>query len=118
MSGGYCTVCPNHCHRFDHSNIRYCYDYYTEKVAKAYYAQKEPYEKAVSRKWQAERLLSEKQQQLDAMQKDINSLMKQAQESNKRLGCIALKPNTLAETNCHDLLVASEEAEIKPGWKK
>ena len=44
--------------------------------------------------------------------------MKQAQESNKRLGCITLKPNTLAETNCLDLLVASEEAEIKPGWKE
>ena len=63
-------------------------------------------------------LLAEKQQHLDAMQKDVNSLMKQAQESNKRLGCIALKPNTLAETNCLDLLVASKEAEIKPGWKK
>ena len=118
MSGGYCTVCPNHCHWSNHSNIRYRYDYYTEKVAKTYYAQKELYEKAVSRKRQAERLLAEKRQQLDAMQKDVNSLMKQAEESNERLGCIALKPNTLAETNCLDLLVASEEAEMKPGWKE
>ena len=54
VSGGYCTVCPNRCHRFDHSIIRYCYDYYTEKLAKTYYAQKELYEKAVSRKRQAE----------------------------------------------------------------
>ena len=100
MSRGYCTVCPNRCHRFDHSNIRYCNDYYTEKVAKAYYAQKEIYEKAVSRKRHVVWSLVEKQQQLDAHQKDVNSLTKQAQESNKRLGCIALKPNTLAETNC------------------
>ena len=118
MSGGKCTVCPGHCDWTEHSNVPYRIDHYSVQVQKTYNAQKELHDKAESGKQRVERLLSEKQQQLHALEVEVYGLVKQVQDSNERLSEIALKPNPLTETDYLELLIASEEQEKKPGWKE
>jgi len=118
MSKGSCTVCPNRCLWSEHSNVPYRIDYYSEKVTKTYNSKKERHDKAKSGKQLVECLLAEKQQQHDDLQIEVYSLVKKIQESLERLREIALKPNPLTEADYLQILIASEEAEMKPGWKE
>lgn len=117
MSAGKCTVCPNKCDWSDHSNVPYRIDYSTKSVVKTYEVKKELLETAESSKERVERLLAKKQKELEDLQNDVFLLIKQVQMSNERLQDIALKPNPLTETDYLELLISSEEAEQKSGWK-
>ena len=118
MRSGYCTICPNRCHWSDHSNVPYRIDHYTETVRKTYDAKKELYDKAKSGKQRVECLLAEKQQQLSTTENEVYYLIKQVQERNGRLRCIALQPNQMTETDYFKLLITTEETEKGPGWKE
>jgi GTP-binding protein EngB required for normal cell division len=117
-SGGSCTICPNKCHWSNHSNVPYRIDYSSETVMKTYDSKKALHDKAESGKQRVERLLAEKQEELETLQYEVYRLIKQVQESNERLREIALKPNPLTETDYLELLIKSEESERKQGWKE
>jgi len=71
MSGGSCTVCPNRCRWSDHSNVPYHIKYNYDETVTKYVAKKEIYEEHESGKQRVERLLVEKQKQLDTLQIEV-----------------------------------------------
>ena len=62
--------------------------------------------------------LAEKKQQLDALEREIYPMIKKIQESKESLSELALKPNPITETDYLELLISSEEQELKTGWKE
>ena len=109
MIGGYCTVCPNRCHWTCHSNVPYRIEYYTETVVKTYDAMKEVYLKAKSENQQVEKVLAEKQKQLESMQHEMPSLISKVQAGRKRLNEIALKTGPITEMEIVVHLITSEQ---------
>ena len=118
MTSGSCRICPDKCHWTKHSNVPYLISYYTDTVTKTYEAKKELHDKAESGKERVKRVLAEKQKELEEMQFEVFSLIKQVQTCNERLREIALKPNPLTETDYLELLISSEETEQKLGWQE
>lgn len=87
-------------------------------MKKQYNSKKALLDKAETGKQRVERILAEKEQELDDLQAEVFHLVKQVQMSNERLREIALKPNPLTETDYLELLIESEEREAKLGWKE
>ena len=117
MTGGYCTVCPDHCHWSTHSAIPYRIDYYTETVVKIHDAKKELYLKAKSEKQHVEEVLAEKRKELESLEHEILSMIKKVQEGSKILNEIALKTGPMTETDISVCLITSEQEEQTSDWK-
>ena len=64
------------------------------------------------------RILAEKKQEVEDIQAELLSLTKQVQASNEKLAEIALKPNPITETDYLEILIESEQTEMKPGWQE
>ena len=114
---GYCTVCTDHCHWHEHSNVPYIFEYETVTETRTLEDLKKKYEVAQSGKNLVEGMIGKIENDLTEVHNNVLSMMFKAQQSLQRLDEIALKPNPLTRTEYLELLIESEKNEAKQGWK-
>ncbi len=118
MTNGNCHVCPEKCHWTMHKNQPYVYVIKTQKVKKTADDLKRRYEEAEGKKLSAEEIIQKCAEEFEAVQMKIISLTEVARKSIEKLNAIALRPNPLSTVDYIDVLINSEQAEARPGWKK
>ena len=122
MGGGkkkeYCRICSQHCHWSIHRNLPYVYVIVTKTVLKTAEDLKRKYEEAEGKKLTAEQLVRKSTIEFDAVQMRVLTLINQARKSIDRLNEIALRTNPLSTVDYIDILISSEKAEARPGWKE
>ncbi len=117
MSNGYCTVCPNQCHWSAHLNLPYKVESVTvtkQETAKDLYAK---YQKASEEKITHTQVLERMNDEFEAIQLVVFMTTDEVRKSLARLQVIALKPNPLSTVDYIDLLITSEEDEVRQGWR-
>ena len=113
-----CRICSQHCHWSMHSNQPYVYIIKIQTVNKTADDLKKRYEDAEGKKLTAEQLVKKCQEEFDQVQMRVLGLVDQARKSIDRLNEIALRSNPLSTVDYIDILINSEKAEAKPGWKE
>ncbi|XP_062424597.1 uncharacterized protein LOC134136684 [Rhea pennata] len=111
-----CTVCPGQCRWNTHFNQKYTFEYETVKEKQTYTQLKEQYEKAHGKMLSSKNLSEKLQQEYEDVKKSLLGLITRSSKSLQRLQKIALKPNPLSTPEYIDLLIKSEERELKPGY--
>ena len=117
-SGASCTVCPGKCGWRKHVNNPYYFELYEEEEERTSQELKMKFDAARQGKSMAEQMLRQSEHRLDQLDQLVMNMIRQAQQSLNRLGVIALKPNPLSEVEYIELMIESEKAEFKPGWKE
>ncbi|XP_022109304.1 uncharacterized protein LOC110989312 [Acanthaster planci] len=117
MSDGKCRICPGNCVWNVHFNQGYKFEYYSEKEKRTYAELEERYKDATGKKLTVEQVIRKHYDEFLSVQKCVFVLITDSHHSLKRLEEIALKPNPLSTVEYVDLLIESEKAEAKPGWK-
>merc|ERR1712048_981375 len=114
---GNCTVCPQKCHWSIHKNLPYTFEWYEEEVTKTTTALKEKYLDSKSKKSNSEQMMAGTLAEFDSTQVTLNGLISGVKDCLNKLNSIALRPNVLSQDDYIDKLIASEEAEKKPGYQ-
>nr|XP_009669300.1 PREDICTED: uncharacterized protein LOC104141623 [Struthio camelus australis] len=113
---GCCTVCPRKCCWNNHFNQKYKFEYEVVKEKQTYAQLKEKYEKAHGKVLSAKNLVEKLQEEYKEVRERLLGLITRSSESLQRLQEIALKPNPLSTPEYIDMLIKSEEHELKPGY--
>ena len=113
-----CTVCPGLCSWQKHVNNAYRFELYQESVTKTSDDLKQRYDQAIHGKTKVESMIVNIQSEIKQLNDTVFNMIRQVQQSLRRLEEIALKPNPLSEVEYIDLLVESEKQEAQPGWKQ
>ena len=112
-----CTVCPEKCTWKQHVNNSYYFEFSYEEE-RTHQELKKKFDAAQQGKSMAEQMLQESECRLAQLDELVMNMIQQIQQSINRLGEIALRPNPLSEVEYIELMIESEKAEAKPGWKK
>ncbi|XP_075779173.1 uncharacterized protein LOC102457665 [Pelodiscus sinensis] len=115
---GRCTVCSGHCDWSDHFNQKYKFDYKVVKEKRTYAQLKEKYEKASGEVLSTQNVVEKLSQEYAAVEEILMELIDKSSRSLQRLQEIALKPNPLSTLEYIDLLIMSEQQEVKPGYQE
>ncbi|XP_067387476.1 GTPase IMAP family member 7-like [Emydura macquarii macquarii] len=118
QSTGNCTVCPGKCFWNVHFNQKYKFEYKVVKEKQTYAQLKEKYEKASGEVLSTENVVEKLSQEYAEVEEILMELIDQSSRSLQRLQAIALKPNPLSTPEYIDLLIMSEEQELKPGYQE
>ena len=111
-----CKVCQRNCHWTKHVNYPYYIESYNDTETRTEMDLKRKYAKAVAGKTQVQGMIDTMEAQLGELDKNVMRMIRQVQESLKRLDDIALKPNPLTEVEYIDLLIENEKREASIGW--
>ena len=117
MTNGKCNVCPNGCHWSRHINDDHRVETQRVKVQKEYDGKKTLYHKAVKGQSNAEALISQLENEFMETQGIVLTFVAEMQRGLQRLSEIALKKDPLQQLDYLDLLIESEKAQGKPGFK-
>nr|XP_032624830.1 uncharacterized protein LOC116818201 [Chelonoidis abingdonii] len=115
---GYCTVCPGKCVWNVHFNQKYKWEYKVVKEKQTYARLKEKYEKASGEMLSTQSVVEKLSQEYAAVEEILMELIDKSSYSLQRLQAIALKPNPLSTPEYIDLLILSEQQELKPGYQE
>ncbi|XP_044860101.1 uncharacterized protein LOC123363305 [Mauremys mutica] len=115
---GYCRVCPGKCFWNVHFNQKYRWEYKVEKEKQTYAQLKEKYEKASGEVLSTQNVVETLSQEYAAVEEILMELIDKSSRSLQRLQAIALKPNPLSTPKYIDLLIKSEQQELKPGYQE
>ncbi|KAM9164504.1 uncharacterized protein ACDP82_001885 isoform 1-T2 [Pangshura tecta] len=115
---GYCTVCPGKCFWNVHFNQKYKWGYKVVKEKQTYAQLKEKYEKASGEVLSTQSVAEKLSQEYAAVEEILMELIDKSSRSLQRLQAIALKPNPLSTPEYIDLLIMSEQQELKPGYQE
>ncbi|XP_067392521.1 uncharacterized protein [Emydura macquarii macquarii] len=118
QSTGYCTACPGKCFWNVHFNQKYKFEYKVVKEKQTYAKLKEKYEKASGEVLSTKNVVEKLSQEYAEVEEILMELIDQSSRSLQRLQAIALKPNPLSTPEYIDLLIMSEEQELKPGYQE
>nr|XP_034986025.1 uncharacterized protein LOC118092263 [Zootoca vivipara] len=118
QSTGRCKICPGKCEWNVHFNQKYKFEYTTRKVIRTYEELKQKYEHASGEMMTTEKLLENLNEKYEEVKHILEELIKKSSQSLQRLQAIALKPNPLSTPEYIDLLIMSEEQELKPGYQE
>ncbi|CAI5789318.1 Stonustoxin subunit alpha [Podarcis lilfordi] len=118
QSTGRCRVCPGQCVWNVHFNQQYKFEYTTRKESRTYEALKQKYERASGELMTTEKLLKNLNEEYEEVKDILEELIQKSSQSLQRLQAIALKPNPLSTPEYIDLLIMSEEQELKPGYQE
>uniref|UniRef100_A0A8C8SII7 Fibronectin type-III domain-containing protein n=1 Tax=Pelusios castaneus TaxID=367368 RepID=A0A8C8SII7_9SAUR len=118
QSTGYCTVCPGKCFWNVHFNQKYKFEYKVVKEKQTYEQLKEKYEKASGEVLTAKNVVEKLSQEYSMVEEILMELIEKSSRSLQRLQAIALKPNPLSTPEYIDLLIMSEQQELKPGYQE
>jgi hypothetical protein len=113
-----CSVCPDKCSWTLHVNNCYRYELYEENEIRTIEDMKERYQKAQLDGKAIQDLYESLKNDFKKTQTKVYGMIHGAQQAIERLDQIALKPNPLTSVNYIELLIESEEQEVKPGWKQ
>ncbi|XP_039374464.1 uncharacterized protein LOC120394283 [Mauremys reevesii] len=118
MNGsGNCTVCPGKCVWNIHFNQKYKWRYEVKKEKKTYAELQEKYKKASDEVMTTEKVIERLYEEYTEVEEIVLTLIKRSSLSLQRLQEIALKPNPLSTPEYIDLMIMSEEQEVKPGYQ-
>ncbi|XP_044860121.1 uncharacterized protein LOC123363328 [Mauremys mutica] len=118
MNGsGNCTVCPGKCVWNIHFNQKYKWRYEVKKEKKTYAELQEKYKKASDEVMTTEKVIERLCEEYTEVEKIVLELIERSSRSLQRLQEIALKPNPLSTPEYIDLMIMSEEQEVKPGYQ-
>ncbi|XP_006038377.1 uncharacterized protein LOC102383910 [Alligator sinensis] len=118
QSTGYCTVCPGKCFWNVHYNQKYKWNYEPRKEKRTFNELKEKYEKASGEILSTKNVVEKLSQEYAAVEEILLELIDKSSYSLQRLQKIALKPNPLSTPEYIDLLIMSEQQELKPGYQE
>ncbi|XP_067391823.1 uncharacterized protein [Emydura macquarii macquarii] len=118
QSTGNCTVCPGKCVWNVHFNQKYKFEYKVVKEKQTYAQLKEKYEKASGEVLSTKNVFEKLSQEYTKVKEILMQLIDQSSCSLQRLQAIALKPNPLSTPEYIDLLIMSEQQELKPGYQE
>ncbi|KAM8967214.1 uncharacterized protein RCH25_025916 [Pelodytes ibericus] len=116
MSNGYCTVCPNKCIWNVHFNQKYKWIYENRKEKKTYDQIKANYEQASGEVMTVQKVFKTLTKEYNKVKEGVLRLIGKSYRILQHLREIALKPNPLTTTEYIDLMIQSEEQEVKPGY--
>nr|XP_025038036.1 uncharacterized protein LOC102449435 [Pelodiscus sinensis] len=115
---GCCMVCPGNCVWDVHYNQKYRWEYILKKERQTYAQLKEKYEKASGEVLSTQSVVEKLSQEYAAVEQILMDLIDKSSRSLQRLQEIALKPNPLSTPEYIDLLIMSEQQELKPGYQE
>lgn len=117
---GYCTVCPNKCHRDQHRNDDFYYEQVTLPVRKTYREMQRKYHGAHGKKTLVEyvNVIEGIEKRLRNERKEVFTTIVQVHQSLQWFDEIALKTNPLTLVEYIDLLIESEKQQATKDWKK
>ena len=115
---GECRICPRKCHWSEHKNRPYLIEYKTETETRTVEDLRKKYHRAVKEKATSEKMMKSIEESLQKVHEEVLTMIKKAQQSLRRLDEIALKPNPLTQVDYLEILIESEKAEAKSGWKQ
>ncbi|XP_075034338.1 uncharacterized protein LOC142095288 [Mixophyes fleayi] len=118
MRDGSCTQCPGKCVWNVHFNQKYKWDYVTKKEKRTYDQLKANYEAAFGEVMTVENMAKELNSEYGIMTELVYKHISNSSQSLKRLREIALIPNPLSTTEYIDLMIQSEEQDVKPGYQE
>ncbi|KYO49155.1 hypothetical protein Y1Q_0006875 [Alligator mississippiensis] len=115
---GHCTVCPGKCHWKVHFNQKYKWSYEARKEKRTFAELKEKYEKASGEVLSTGNLIEKLKEEYAGGEQLLLELIERSSHSLQRLKEIALKPNPLSTPDYINLLIVSEQRELKPGYQE
>ncbi|XP_028606134.2 uncharacterized protein LOC114607265 isoform X1 [Podarcis muralis] len=115
---GKCNVCPGRCVWKMHFNQKYLFEYKVTKEIKSYDELKRKYEDASGEAMTPEKVLGNLNQEYKEAKQALEDLIQKSSQSLQRLHQIGLKPNLLSTQEYIDLLIISEEQDLKPGCQE
>nr|XP_006137172.1 uncharacterized protein LOC102457665 [Pelodiscus sinensis] len=115
---GRCRVCPGKCVWNVHFNQKYRWEYKLVKEKRTYGQLKEKYETASGEVLSTESVFEKLSQEYAAVEQILMEFINKSSCSLQRLQEIALKPNPLSTPEYIDLLIMSEQQELKPGYQE
>ena len=113
-----CTVCPGRCKWEIHKNTPFRVTTKRATVTKTSEDLKKRYDVAQGNKVSADVLIERIGNEFIAIQNSILITANHLRNSLNHLNEIALKPNPLSALDYIDILIESEKASHKPGWKE
>ena len=113
---GYCTVCPQKCTWSAHKNLPYIYEVVTKQVKKTHEHLKQQYCDATSRLSQHDQILNGLKKDLKDQAKQILELMNKVADCQTKLATIAMKPDPFEALPFVENMMKSEMAQKKEGW--
>lgn len=115
---GFCRICPRNCIWSEHKNLPYLIKYELIVETRTLESLKKKYHKAMKKKATTKQMITVLDLALQKVHEQVLNMIKQAQQSVRRLDEIALKPNPLTEVEYIDLLIESEKRSVNPGWQQ
>ncbi|XP_034615581.1 uncharacterized protein LOC117871889 [Trachemys scripta elegans] len=114
---GNCRVCPGKCVWDIHFNQKYKWRYEVKKEKKTFAELQEKYKKASGEVMTTEKIFEQLYWDYTEVEEIVLELIERSSLSLQRLQEIALKPNPLSTPEYIDLMIMSEEQEVKPGYQ-
>lgn len=114
---GDCSVCPKKCNWTQHRNAPFRLDALKKEVSKTYDELKDKYEIAQKEAKSQTAVLCKIKKAFIDLRKEVGDKLKKVRKCINDLDKFALKPNPLSDIDYIDLLILSEETEIKYGWE-
>ncbi|XP_076104255.1 fibronectin type III domain-containing protein 3B-like isoform X2 [Mytilus galloprovincialis] len=112
-----CEICSQKCHWSKHRNAQFKIEAVNKKVQKTYKNLKEKYEVAQKEAKCQTAVLHKAKSQFIVLKKEVEDKLKKVKKCINDLDKTALKPNPLSDIEYIDLLIHSEESELKYGWQ-
>ncbi|EFX64709.1 hypothetical protein DAPPUDRAFT_333912 [Daphnia pulex] len=113
-----CTICPNKCIWYMHSNQPYRWEYVKEKQVTSSGAIKQKYESELKKKLTAKELVEILEEDVEDNNKIVLERVEMVIKCIKRLDEIALRPNHFSTPEYIDLIITTEQREKSVGFKE
>ncbi|XP_025051386.1 uncharacterized protein LOC112548853 [Alligator sinensis] len=118
LLSGNCRVCPGKCDSGVHYSEKYRWKYETRKEKRTLAQVKEKYEKSSGEVLSTGNMIEKLKEEYGQVEQVLLELIDRSSRSLQRLKEIALKPDHMSTAGYIDLLIKSEERELKPGYQE
>lgn len=112
-----CQVCPMNCHWTKHRNAAFRLEAIKNKVSKTYHELKQKFEIANKEANNQFAVVKKVRQKFLSLKNEVTEKIKAVKKCINDLDKFALKPNPLSDLDYIDLLIQSEQYELKYGWE-
>lgn len=112
-----CNVCSKKCHWSNHRNAPFRLEALKKKVQKTYQQLKDKYEIAQKEEKSQTAVLDKVKNKFKELKKEVADKLTKVRKCINDLDKSALKPNPLSDIEYIDLLIHSEESQLKFGWQ-
>ena len=113
-----CRVCPQKCYWQNHKNMQFYFSTELREVTKTSDDLMRRYHDANGKMLKATEIVEDMREEFEAVQIKVIGITEILRKSITKLNEIALKPAPLSTPEYIDILIESERAAAKPGWKE